>query len=68
MEWCVCKNKITGHLFVMERGEREISNSVLIDLRNGVPALVVKTFGTKEEALSYIDDINFSNEILNKIL
>lgn len=65
--WCVCKIKATGELFIQSSIDREIMIDALryVDTVNSI---VLKRFDTEKEAQDYIDDINFSNDILNKII
>jgi hypothetical protein len=67
MQWCVCKN-IDGEMFIQSRMEREIMLDALIAMSVTPPTFVIKTFDTKEEAISYVANIHCVDKLINKII
>jgi hypothetical protein len=68
MEWLVCKNKMTGELFVMPRSVRELMIGVLTDFNNGVNSIVVKGFENIDDASQYLIELNETDKLINKTL
>lgn len=64
--WCICIDKESGDLFVMERVERETMLSVLLDLKQPIPSFVLREKETKEEAEKYIEEIKAANDLIEK--
>lgn len=68
MEWCVCKYKKTGELFITDRWYREKLLELLTRFRMDIPSLVVKTFDNYQDAWDYINDQKETDKLLNEIL
>ena len=64
--YCICIDKETGELFIMERSERETMINVLLDLKQPIPSWVLNLKNTKNEAEKYVSDILESNRLINE--
>lgn len=64
--YCVCINKESGDLSVMERTERDRSNNVLMDAGQIIPTWVLSVKDTLEDAEKYIQDIKDANDLIEK--
>lgn len=51
----------------MSRVEREFLLDVWMELEDGVPTHVVKTFEKKKDAKKYVRDMKKTNNLINKI-
>lgn len=67
MSYCVCIDKVNGSLLVMERSEREVMISVLLDLKQPIPSWVLAVKETKDAAEKYVQDILEANRLINEI-
>ena len=65
--YCVCIDKATGDLFVMERSERETMISVMLQLRQPIPSWVLRMKDTKEDAEKYVSDIVEATKLIDGI-
>ena len=64
MQWLAVRYKTEDTLFLQSRDERNTSNNVLMDIGKIIETIVVKKFRTKEQAESYIQNINQVNSVL----
>lgn len=64
MQWLAVRYKTEDTLFLQSRDERNTSNNVLMDIGKIIETIVVKKFRTKEQAETYIKNINQTNNVL----
>lgn len=65
MEYCVCKHKEDGSLFITTRGARETMINVLLDLGRQPNSIVLKSVDSYSKALKYISDLKQSDGLIN---
>jgi hypothetical protein len=68
MEWCVCKYKKTGELFIADEFFREKCILYLLQMKMVTPAELLKTFDDIEEAERYISELESVDSLLDKVL
>lgn len=65
--WVVCTNRSENEFCVMTRKEREALLDAYIELGDGVPTKVIKTFDKKRDAKKYIRAMKLTNKFINKL-
>jgi hypothetical protein len=65
--WLVCTNRDESEYSIMTRGEREVLLDTYMELGDGVPTRVLKTFHKKKDAKKYVKEMKLTNIFIDKL-